>query len=213
MRSLANLASVMIRPRQTMRRILDAPRDRMVIPLVILAIFSAYAGDFNVEEYRRLRALASVDVIVMAAAGILVIVPAIAIGIFFLFSWLAAFVGRMLEGTGGARALRSAMAWGMAPLIWALLYRIPAAMWAASAAHELRMEDFRFTLQGPKSGCAIVLAFLLLELIAIVWSIVVMSHTVAEAHRFSAARGFGTLAICFTAPIVIGIAAALSFAF
>lgn len=210
---LVNLGAVMIHPRQTMRRILDAPRDRMVIPLLILAILSSYAADFNREEYRRVVAMADPKVIIMAAAGLLVIVPALLIGVIYLFAWLAGVVGRMLQGTGDARGMRSALAWGSAPVIWALLYRVPAAIWAARAQPDFRVEDFQLSLEGLKGGCVATAVFLLLELITLAWSIVAMSSTVGEAHRFSTARGFVTLAICWIAPVVIAVAAALSFAF
>jgi len=59
-------------------------------------------------------------------------------------------------------------------------------------------------------GCLTALLFGSLELSVAVWCLIVASRTIAEAHRFSAWRGLGTLVIVGITPIVIVIAAALS---
>src|SRR5688572_752374 len=56
-RKMTALASIMIRPRATMRRILDAGRDRMIIPLVLLATVSAILGDVDRSSLEAMRRL------------------------------------------------------------------------------------------------------------------------------------------------------------
>lgn len=212
MQWLANLAAVMVRPRRTMRRILDAPRDRMIVPLVLLATVSGLIGDVSIREIQenygnldpRMR-------IILPAAfvGLLILFPLL----FYVFGWVAHFIARSLDGTATIKAVRSALAWGMAPAVWALLYRIPA-MWINQPA-QLKMDktggtQLSFDFSRLDSGCGLALLFGLLDLAVTIWWLVASSRTLAEAEGFSAARGFGTLVLCLVAPMVVMIAAFLA---
>lgn len=202
------LAKILIRPRAVMREILDQPRDRMVLPLVLLAILSGYAGDIDRLEMDRVaQGLGQSWPMVI---GIFILVTAILVALFYGFAWLAALIGRTLfEGTGTAREVRSALAWGGAPVIWALLYRIPMMTRAEGGKIELD-QGLRIDPGHLGDGCLFALLFGFLELVMLVWTFIVASQTLGEAHRFSGWRGLGTLVALLVTPVIVIIAAVLA---
>ena len=203
------LAKILVRPRAVMREILDQPRDRMVLPLVLLVILSGYAGDLDRQEMNRVAQ--GLEQSWPVVIGILLLVTAILVALFYGFAWLAAFIGRKLfEGTATTREVRSALAWGGAPAIWALLYRIPVMTRAEGAKIELD-QGLRIELGHLGDGCLFALLVGFLELVTMVWTFTVASQTLGEAHRFSGWRGLGTLVAVFAVPVIVLIAAALSF--
>jgi Yip1-like protein len=202
---VGRLVRVGIRPRQTMRRILDLGRDRMVVPLVLLAYVSAIFGDLSFAELRQVQTAISPLTLAGLVAGVLICGPLIAILIFYGLSWLVARVGRLLDGEGGTREVRSAMAWGLAPFIWALLYRIPASFFMPASAEGRALEVSELVQRG-----AAALAFGFVELLVLIWYLIVTSATVGEAHGFSTLKGFATLMIVFIIPFILAAAAVLT---
>jgi hypothetical protein len=210
MKFFRRICSIMIRPRTTMRAILDAPAGREVVPLVLLATLSAFAGNAN-ENVRGSLKHAPMPWLIVACA--LIVTALVMLLLFYGFAWLAYAAGRFLEGEGSPVAVRSALAWGMAPIIWALLYRVPAALFGpAQGLAQVRVGDDRLRIDPGQftSGCFIALVFALLELGVLVWYLVVASRTLGEAHRFSAWRGLGTLLIVGITPLIVIIAAVLA---
>ena len=213
MQFLANLAAVLVRPRRTMRRILDSPRRRMVLPMVLLVVISGIFGDFDAPTAQKYLQQSGGWQVWLMVTGVVVCVIAAMVGLFYLYAWVPYFVGRFLGGTGDVRGVRAALAWGLAPAVWALLYRVPGAIWFASSsptAVRLRNGKVGFDPGMMANGCGVALVFMFLELIVIVWCAVAMSNTVAEAHDYSALHGLGTLVISAMAPVVVMIAAVLA---
>jgi hypothetical protein len=203
------LARIVVWPRTTMREILDDPRGRMILPLVLLASFSGLIGNANQNARGSLSRVPYAWFIVVAAMlGVMLLTVAF----FYLFAWIAYLAGKFLEGRGSHADVRAALAWGLAPLIWALLYRLPATIAGpAVGMGQMRADSEAWRLEPGTGSCLIALVFGLLEFTMFVGYVVVSSRTLAEAHRFSAWRGFGTLLIVGITPIVIIIAAVLSF--
>lgn len=214
MHSLANLAAVLVRPRATMRRILEAPRDRMVLPLFALAVLSGLFGDVDAPKASQMIGQAGGWRMALLVAGVALCILAVLVALAWFFAWVPLFIGRFLGGTGDIRGVRSALAWGCAPVVWALLYRLPAAIWYthSGAAVRVRGRSVAFDPGWVGDGCGKALIFGLLELAVFIWSTVVLSNTVAEAHQFTAWHGLGTLVIAAIAPLVIALAALLAFA-
>lgn len=208
MKFLRRLARIVIRPRTTMREILDTPPDRMIVPLVLLGIISGMLRDFNVRSFPGVDAKTWL-IICAAIAGVIVVF----VLLFYAFAWLGYFIARWLEGTGDPAATRSALAWGTAPIIWALLYRLPVAFLAASAGPAraaIQGRNINFTTGMFGAGCLAAAVYAIVELAVLLWYLAVASQTLAEAHRFSAWRGLGTLAILAVTPVIVMIAAFLS---
>lgn len=195
-----------------MRRILDAPRDRMVLPLALVAILSGLIGDLHLSQAGEVWRMADPRLRLFIPLIVLGVIAAMVL-VFYVFAWVAYFVSRSMEGTASVKGVRSALAWGLAPSVWALLYRIPA-LWIREPENvrEIRFDDFRFAYEGGllASGCGAMLLFGILDLAVIAGWLVLTSHTLAEANGFSAPRGFAVIALCLLAPIVIGLAALLA---
>ena len=213
---LRNLAAIMIRPRQVMARILAAP-ERVWIAIIVLATISAMVGDFDPNGFNNLRrAAASSDIhpalIAAIGAGVFVATFLAAFLFFFIFSWGVWGLGNLMDGAGDARAVRRAVAWGLTPVVWALVYRVPAMFLTRFVSPELRASSTKLTLDPGRlgGGCLISVVFAALELAMVVWCVTVMSNTVGEAHRFSSWRGLATLLLTSIAPLIITIAAVLA---
>lgn len=193
-----------------MRRILEAGDARWVVPLVLLAMFSSWLSDLDADHSGFREALESISPAVLASiviAGILVAIP-IMLALFYLFAWIAAWVGRLLEGDGTVRRVRVALAWSLAPVIWALLYRIPVAVWmltagtSRQAAIRIVGDDWVIRTGGlvPSIGGILLL---LANLIVFVWYLIVASRCVGEAHHFSSWKGLATLLLALAAPVIL----------
>jgi hypothetical protein len=210
---LSRLARVMVKPRSTLRAILDQPRDRMALPLFALAVASGILGDLDAPMIQRiLQQPKGWQFGLMLAAATVGIGIALVVLAWF-YAWVPVWIGRFLEGTGEIREVRSALAWGSAPAIWALLYRLPAAIWlGGTRGSEVHVggDTIRIDAGALSNACGVALVFALLELLVFVWCLVLLSNTVAEAHRLSPWKGLGTLILSALVPVVVVVAAVLS---
>ena len=194
-----------MRPRRTMRRILDEGRDRMVVPLVLLAYVSALFRDLSVEGFRVALESTAPGHLAAILAFLLICVPLAAVLILYGLSWVVAHIGHLFDGVGTTRETRSALAWGLAPIIWALLYRIPGSFTHPATTPGRSLELFRLFQRGGVSAL-----FAFTELLLLVWYLVVASATLGEAHRFSTLRGFATLLSIFAIPFILALAFVLT---
>ena len=212
-----NLVHVSIRPRETMRELLDSRRDLAIIPLVLLATLSACLRKFDLVAAADMLSIQNgwrTSAFIVAVLGFTMLFM---LGLFYLFAWVALGVGRLLEGTGDSRGVRAALAWGLAPFIWALIYRIPMAFTrhGGGSAHKLarvRPVDGRvfFDAATLATGWRTSLLLGVVELILVAWYVFVASQTLAEAHRVSPWRGVGIMMLVLLTPVVIAIAAIMT---
>lgn len=214
---LRSLVTILFRPRDTIRGILSDGQSRRVVPLVLAAILSMILSDARSSGFRE--ALSGPD----AALKLLVIVLGVTVGagilfgLFWLVSWACHLAARFLfGGTGSTADARAALAWGLAPEIWALLFRLPAALLGFGSGPELRIQnggDWTFDPGRMSQGCGAALLFGLLELAIFVWCVVLSSINLAEAERISGGKAFGAIAVTLAAPVIIVIAALLAAVF
>jgi Yip1 domain len=215
MHFLRNLATVLVRPRATMARILAEPRRGTVLLLLFaLAVVSGIFGDFDAPMMQQIVHQSGGGRVALMVAGVIVGMLVLLTALFWFYSWVPYLAGRFLGGTGDVHGVRAAIAWGLAPAIWALLYRVPAAIWLAPsvAATTMRVRNGAVAFDPGRfsQGCGVVLAFAIVEFLVFVWCVVVTSHTVAEAHQFSAWHAFGALVIAAVAPLIVMVAAFLA---
>lgn len=214
MHFLRNLATVLIRPRTTMARILADPRRGTVLLLFALAVVSGIFGDFDAPMLQQIVHQSGGGKVALMVAGVTVGMIVLLTALFWFYSWVPYLAGRFLGGTGDIHGVRAAIAWGLAPAIWALLYRVPAAIWLAPSAAATTMHMRRGTVAFDpgrfSQGCGVALAFAVVEFLVLVWCVVITSHTMAEAHKFSAWHAFGALVISAIAPLVVAVAAFLA---
>src|SRR5260370_31762876 len=127
MERLKDLVTILYRPRETMRRILDRP-DRWSLQIVFLAFVCASVNDIDVRHATAL--LPGLRLF----PGLILLALAIIVGGFlwivtlFILSWIATAIGRQMGGEGNARAVRAALAWSMVPIVWSPIYRPPLAI-------------------------------------------------------------------------------------
>ncbi|HKB79709.1 MAG TPA: YIP1 family protein [Thermoanaerobaculia bacterium] len=209
--SLGDLVAILYRPRQTMRRVLDAGRDRWVIQIVILAFVCASVSDSDFRTLgRALPGLTAVSVIAIALVAL--IAGSLAwLLLLALFAWIVTAVGRMIGGSGTAADVRAALAWSLVPVIWSVAYRIPVAIYKSRIVATSGTDDKQvlFSLLSH-GGCAIAVIVLALQSAMIAYCLYVASNTLGEAERFSSWKGLAALTITFTIPVAVGLAAFLA---
>jgi hypothetical protein len=210
------LATMLVRPRTTMRRILDQPPDRMIVPLILLAVFSGFLKDLTSTTLRLALQVPSVWLVLGIVVAVFVVVSLLMILFVHALSWVAMLIGRFLEGSGTASEVRSALAWGLVPIVWALLIRLPlylilpppdeSAAGVQVVQNRLRIDPGSLT----GAGCGAVVLYALLDLLVLVVYFIIASQALGEAHRFSGWRGFATLLLSFVTPAVVLLAAGLA---
>jgi hypothetical protein len=199
---LADLLMIFVHPRRTVRRVVDRGRDPLVLPLVFLAMCSGIASDIYRGDLRRV-----IESGVGGTVALILLACIVAlIGVFYAGAGLVTGIGRILDGEGKFREVVSALAWGLAPIVWALLYRIPALIYGlnrpAPAKVLVQGEGWQMGggLLGP--GWESRLALGAADFLVAIAAIVITSITVGEVHRFSALRGLGTLTLSLFAPAI-----------
>jgi hypothetical protein len=206
MQWLRDLLAVGFRPRTTMRRVLDHGRAP-VLPLVVAATISTMIKDSSVTGLaqrlgRQDVGTAAMIVVAIACGAILMA------GLFYGLSWMAFHAGRLLEGQAAPAEVRAAMAWGLVPVIWLLLVRVPVAFMRAPT--DLRkMSGINLVLPSPGT-LAGALILVIVNALGLLWYVYVASETLGEANQFSGWRGLGTLAMVGATPFVIALAAILA---
>lgn len=213
-RGLPPFVTILFAPRPTLRFLLEHRRDRGVIPLVLLAALSVSLQPPEWAALREAAEMLGTGLLIGVIALSLVLFVGLTIGFFYLFAWIATLAGRFLEGSAEAADARTALAWGSVPLLWALLYRIPALfLWAPaygaihSSANEraIRIGSEKIVYDAgaiPDAPLSQILILLALDLIVIGWTVLVTSRTLAEAHQFSSWKGLATLVLACVLPVV-----------
>ncbi|HUP64889.1 MAG TPA: YIP1 family protein [Thermoanaerobaculia bacterium] len=206
---LQTFGSILLFPRRTMRRILSDPRKTPVVWLVVAACYSSMLPDLDFEAASEISGGLGPGLYAALIAFIGIVLPLLAVCLFYALSWIAFMAGRQLEGSGTLTEVRAAMAWGLAPVIAALVYRIPVVlMRAAGMGGEwrsrsiLRAGDESLIVAGSTPAGVPGLIFVLLEGVLLLAWIWVTSRCLAEAHQFSSTRGLGTLILTFVLPAV-----------
>lgn len=197
----------MVYPRRTIREIIDSDPNRFVKSIFLLAILSAIVKDLELPSLEEMGAISPVLLTIHIVAGLIIGILFMLLA-YYVLSWSATLVGRWTGGTGRFREVRAAIAWGLAPFVWALAYRLPAAV-VALLAHgqlgppSLQIGDGRIEWrQGTMGafGLTWLLLLIALDFIVVVWYLIIASRALGEAHRVSSWKGFGTLILAFIFP-------------
>src|SRR5690348_2177691 len=122
--SLKYLVTILYQPRETMQKIL-AGAQRWSWEVTALACICASVNEINADRAaRELPGLRLAPGLALVALGL--IVSAITwVIVLYIVAWIATPVGRLLGGTGSVRDVRTALAWGLVPIIWSIVYRLP----------------------------------------------------------------------------------------
>jgi hypothetical protein len=203
MERLKDLVTILYRPRETMRRILDRP-DRWSLQIVFLAFVCASVNDIDIRHFTRI--LPGIHLMPgLAALALAIIIGGFLwIATLFILSWIATVIGRQMGGEGNARDVRAALAWAMVPIVWSPIYRLPLVLLGIGANinpnANARQEVLNFVSRG---GCSMLVLFFGFQLLFAIACVVLASFTVAEAERFSAQKGFLNVAITIALPLML----------
>jgi len=209
---LADLVTILYRPRETIRRILDAGRHRWSIEVVVLAFVCASVNDIDAQRLGEglpdlkvlpLIAIVGLSIVIGAASWVIAL---------FILSWIVTPIGRLLGGTGSTRDVRAALGWGMVPVAWSFIYRLPIVVLMSHYQIGPRQNPRELVVQFlSHGGCSIVVLFFALQSLFALWCIALGSFTVAEAQDFSTQKGFVNLAISLVLPLMVFFAAVFTF--
>jgi hypothetical protein len=167
-------------PRRTLRAILDSGDRRAVLPLAAaLGVSQALdqAANHDMGARAGLPAILATGIAVGAVAGPLVLLLAGSV-----LRWTGSWLG----GRGSAVELRTGLAWGQVPAVSALPLWVPVILAGGR-------EVFRAAPELSASATATVLACGIAMAGAALWGAATSVLCVAEAHRFSAWKGLGTV--------------------
>lgn len=200
--------TILFAPVETMQRILAKER-RGVVPLVALALVSVMLNDRGSQPIPAMVQHALSAKVVAIVVAVFVASVLVCAALFALFSGIAWAAGKYIfHGTGTWRDVRAAMAWGLAPLVWAILWRLPAAIWAP---HQVTISTLmKADMNVLANHFLLVILALALETVMIVGTFVISAFTLAVAHRLEPAEGALTLLTTVATPVVVVIAAVLS---
>lgn len=195
--------SIWIRPRETVRYLVQRGPGPMVLVLAALGGISQFLDRASIA--------AMGDTYTTSFIVLLAILLGPALGIIGLYigGWLFAWTGRWIGGQGSAPDVRIALAWATVPVVFGLL------VWMFNLA-VIGGDLFTTYMPGVEARpiLAIVMMFTGLITIALgIWSLVIMLHGIAEVHGFSAWKALGTVLLglvpLFGLVFVIGIVAAI----
>jgi hypothetical protein len=208
----SNFVRVLFAPRQTMERLLADPRTP-VIPLVLLAALSSNVKPGMRVALARSHPLSVSHPWIYPAIACAIIVGALlCLLLFYGFAWLVRMIGRAFEAEGDGRSVRLALAWGLMPVIAALFYRVPMAIWYSGPLKEAFTIGSHSVNVGATvaNGCVSAALLGVVELLVIVWTLVVTGGTLSVALRVSPLSALGILLLAMLAPLVVVIAAVLA---
>jgi Yip1-like protein len=209
--SLKYLVTILYRPRATMRRILDSPH-RWTVQVVALAFVCASVNEIQSHELAAaLPGVRLLPALALVALG-LIIGPIGWLLLLWIIAWIALPIGRFLGGTATIRDIRAALAWGLVPVIYSPLYRIPGVIMVSRMHIEPRTNVREVLLNlVAHGGCSMIVVYLMLQLIFEIACIVLGSYTLGEAQRFSTQKGFVNVISALVVPVAVILAAVFSF--
>lgn len=183
------LTSIWIRPRVTVRRVLDRDPGRHVLMITVLSGISNALGN----SVQSLGKVPDVGTLLAASLYVAAIGAVVSILLLYVGSWLFTGVGRMFGGVGHTNELRTAIAYANIISMWCLPLTLCAVVvfW-----HALR-DPQNQTLYNVLVAIGVVL------IICGVWQFVVLCGTVAEAHQFSVVSAFLTTLLIYS--VVFGL--------
>ena len=184
--------AIWMRPRATMRSILDSDPEYLVFLLgILLGISDSLGRSYakNLGDMFTVPAIIALGAIMGPLGGLTLLYGASA-----LITW----TGKLLGGQGSYTHIRAAFAWSSVPLVWSLLLWVPG---MALFGNEL------FTRETPRmdSNAGLQAAYAcwcVLQVIVFLWSLIVFLKCLAEAQRYSTWRALLNILLSLS-PLII----------
>lgn len=189
--------SMWLKPRRTIRQILDTDPHRHVMIVATLAAYSEFlsrAEERATDDQLPLLALLAIGVPASLLGAV--------IGLYF-WGWLVWQTGRWLGGAAKAFEIRATLAWAMTPIAWMLpVYAVEIAIFGPEL-----FQDEMPRIESSPALRTLYLAFVAIKLVLAIWTLVLLARSVAEAQGFGAWKGLGNLVLAFL--LVIGVVLAV----
>jgi len=178
--------AIWVRPRATMRQILETDPRRFVHRLVAIGWTAGMAQGLVLSDWGDAVPAVFLPVVFVLTAAL---GSALGLVLLYLNGFLLRLTGRWLEGQGDAVSIRAALAWCQAvPSIWRLSLIPP---WIAA----LGGEAFHFRFEVERLFEPVFLLMLLIQVAVAAWQLVVFLKCLGEAHRFSAWRALSAVVL------------------
>lgn len=192
---------IWIKPRETIREIIDYDPSYLVIPLAIIT---------GVAEilYRAMdRNLGDSYELVILIIFILIGGPLLGLASIYLGGTLFSWVGKFLGGKGSPQEVRAALAWSS--ISWIFILFIALSRLAIFGSEEFTTPTPRLDMLFENASRWELLLLLLysattpLIMMIFLWSFMLTLKCLAEAHRFSAWMSIATILISFTVILLV----------
>jgi hypothetical protein len=191
-RPLCPWLTMFIRPRQTMRQILDGDPTRFV---VLLAMFG---GVLMVLDRASIDAMG--DRMPVTSIFAMAIPVGVIVGLIMLYLGGAVirWTGSWFGGRATAAEVRAALAWGRMPFYWAGLLWLP---FLGLFGGEVFMGEMP-SVEAQPWLLLVLLNLAVLEMGLGIWGLVTLVFAVAEAHRFPAWNSLGSIVVAMVLIVV-----------
>ncbi|MFN2441301.1 MAG: YIP1 family protein [Thermoanaerobaculia bacterium] len=221
-RILSLLFGMGFQPRRTIRWIVAERGARGTLALVLALSLIRTVVSIPRESYSAAMSAWGGWGALGVMIALLLFVAALVVAGYFAISGLTLLSGRWLGGKATWTSIRAALAWGLAPLYWGLLIRIPAAIFwpdahsALNSDRAVRIGGEMVRMRGFTDASPFQVAILAgLEFLVFAWLLVILSRSLGEVQEFSGWEGFANLVIALVLPVtaivVVVVAAALAF--
>lgn len=192
--------SIWTKPRQTIQQIVDTNPQHLVLLLAGLSGISESldrASNRNSGDTLSLTIILPIIILIGPISGI--------IGL-YLYGALIKWTGNWLDGKASGEEVRAAIAWATVPLVFTLPLWIPQ---IALLGQEIFKSQTPL-LDSNLSLAIILLALVIIEFLAAVWSFFLLMHCLGQVQGFSAWKALGNailagLVIIIPVLVVVGI--------
>ena len=184
---------IWVRPRETIRQIVDVNPSYLVTPLAVIAGISQALDRAIGRSYGDDLPWYVLLPILLIFGGLGGIVS------LYIFGAILRWVGSKLGGIATSEEVRAAIAWSNVPQIiilgldflYLLIYRSEAFTSETPRLDALLGQNLVFSLLFLAFGLALIVMTIMLG----IWSLVILSKTLGEVHGFSTWRGLATYLI------------------
>ncbi len=176
--------TIWVKPRETIRSIINSDPEEYVIMLAMLAGIAHSlnkAMDKAIGDTHSFTTAVAVILIAGSIGGILTL---------YLYAMLLCLTGRVFRGKASVGEVRAAVAWSSVPTIWALMLWIPP---LALFGKDMFTSDTPTIDAHPFLATIVLGSVVFIAIIIHIWTFVVLLKCLGEVHGFSAWKSLGTV--------------------
>lgn len=177
--------SIWLRSRQTARYAIESKSMGFVILIILLSGIGS--GLMSMQS----SGLHDTVQLWLILIGMMILFPLISLASTAIMSAIYLAVGKLFKGTSSYTEMFKAVGVSMIPYIWLAPLLI---LWILIAPDSYFADPFAVATPSGAEIASLII-FTLISVIVTIWTIVIQSKVVGEAHRFSSWKGFFTIMI------------------